>query len=60
MEQKRVTIKDIAARLGVSYGIINKALTGKSGISDEMKQRILTTAEEMGYRVNKAFPIYFP
>ena len=53
MEQKRVTIKDIAARLGVSYGIINKALTGKSGISDEMKERILTTAREMGYRVNK-------
>lgn len=53
MEQKRVTIKDIAARLGVSYGIINKALTGKSGISEEMKERILTTAKEMGYRVNK-------
>ena len=53
MRQKRVTVKDIAARLGVSLGIINKALTGKSGISDEMKERILTTANEMGYRVNK-------
>lgn len=53
MEQKRVTIKDIAARLGVSYGVINKALTGKSGISNEMKEKILTTAKEMGYRVNK-------
>ncbi len=53
MEQKRVTIKDIAAKLGVSYGIINKALNDKSGISDEMKERILTTAKEMGYRVNK-------
>lgn len=53
MEQKRVTIKDIAARLGVSYGIINKALTGKSGISEEMKDKILATAKEMGYRVNK-------
>ncbi len=53
MEQKRVTIKDIAARLGVSYGIINKALNDKSGISHEMKERILATAKEMGYRVNK-------
>lgn len=53
MQQKRVTIKDIAAKLGVSYGIINKALNDKSGISNEMKERILATAEEMGYRVNK-------
>ena len=53
MEQKRVTIKDIAARLGVSYGVINKALNNKSGISEETKEKILTTAREMGYRVNK-------
>lgn len=53
MAEKRVTIKDIAEKLGVSYGIINKALNNKSGISEEMKERILTTANEMGYRVNK-------
>ena len=53
MDQKRVTVKDIAARLGVSLGIINKALNDKGGISDEMRERILTTAREMGYRVNK-------
>ncbi len=53
MGQKRVTIKDIAARLDVSLGIINKALNNKGGISDEMKERILATAKEMGYRVNK-------
>ncbi|MBO4978847.1 MAG: LacI family DNA-binding transcriptional regulator [Clostridia bacterium] len=53
MDQKRVTVKDIAAKLGVSLGIINKALNDKGGISDEMRERILTTAREMGYRVNK-------
>lgn len=53
MEEKRVTIKNIAERLGVSYGIINKALNNKSGISNEMKKKILETAKEMGYRVNK-------
>ncbi len=53
MGEKRVTIKNIAEHLGVSYGIINKALNNKSGISDEMKKKILKTANEMGYRVNK-------
>ena len=53
MDEKRVTIKNIAEHLGVSYGIINKALNNKSGISDEMKEKILRTAKEMGYRVNK-------
>lgn len=53
MDKKRVTIKDISESLGVSYGIINKALNNKSGISDEMKEKILKTANEMGYRVNK-------
>ena len=53
MSEKRVTIKDIAERLGVSYGIINKALNNKNGISDEMKEKILKTADEMGYRINK-------
>ena len=50
---KRVTIKDIASKLNVSYGIINKALNNKSGISDEMREKILATADELGYRVNK-------
>ena len=34
MANKRVTIKDIANHLGVSYGVINKAINNKSGISD--------------------------
>ena len=53
MENKRVTIKDIANRLNVSYGIINRALNNKPGISDEMRDKILKTADELGYRINK-------
>lgn len=48
-----MTIKDISNHLGVSYGIINKALNNKSGISEEMRAKILKTADELGYRVNK-------
>ena len=50
---KRVTVKDIANRLNLSLGTINKALNNKSGISDETRKRVLETAIEMGYRVNK-------
>lgn len=53
MANKRVTIKDIANHLGVSYGIINKAINNKSGISEAMKKKILDAADELGYKVNK-------
>ena len=53
MANKRVTIKDIANHLGVSYGVINKAINNKSGISDAMKKKVLDAAEKLGYRVNK-------
>ena len=53
MAGKRVTIKDIANHLGVSYGVINKAINNKSGISESMKKKVLDTAEMLGYKVNK-------
>lgn len=53
MPNRRVTIKDIAAELGLSVGIINRALNGKSGVSPKTKALVLDTAERMGYRVNR-------
>lgn len=53
MAEKRVTIKDISQRLGVSYGIINRALNNKPGVSAKTRERILNAAREMGYRENK-------
>lgn len=52
MAQKPVTIKDIANHLGVSLSTVNKALTGKSGISEEKRNEIIATARQMGYQVN--------
>ena len=49
-----VTIKDIASRLNVSLSTVNKALTGKSGVGEECRARVIATAEEMGYTVNHA------
>ena len=48
----RVTMKDIAARMDVSVNTVHKALTGKPGVSDEVRARIASLADEMGYRRN--------
>ncbi len=41
---KSVTMKDIAAKLGVSIVSVSKAFSGKSGVSVELRQKILKTA----------------
>lgn len=49
-----VRIKDIAQLLGVSSVSVHRALSGKEGISDSLRQKILDTANEMGYTANYA------
>ena len=46
---KGVTLADIAARVGVSNVAESKALSGKLGVSEEMRIRIKQVAEQMGY-----------
>lgn len=48
----RVTMKDIALRMGVSVNTVHKAITGKPGVSDEMRSGILLLADDLGYRRN--------
>lgn len=50
--QKLVTMKDIAQRLSVSSVTVSKALGGKEGVSEEVRQQIIQVAKEMGYRKN--------
>ncbi|HOO28509.1 MAG TPA: LacI family DNA-binding transcriptional regulator [Lachnospiraceae bacterium] len=49
---KQVTMKDIANALHISTVSVSKALSGKEGVSIEVRERIRITAEEMGYRYN--------
>lgn len=49
---RRTTIKDVAKVAGVSMSTVNKALTGKSGISKEMKKKILETVKQLDYKPN--------
>lgn len=47
-----ITIKDVAKELGVSYSSISRALNGKEGVSEATRQKILLTADKMGYQPN--------
>lgn len=47
---KTVRMADIAAKLGVSTVTISKALAGKDGVSEPIREKIKALADEMGYR----------
>ena len=46
---KSVKMADIASTLGVSIVSVSKALSGKDGVSEETRKKILDTAEQLGY-----------
>lgn len=47
---KKVTLADIAAEIGVSSVAVYKALSDKPGVSHELRVKIKTLAEQMGYQ----------
>lgn len=48
----RITMQDIADRVGVSKVTVSKALSGKDDISPSMRDKIIEVAEEIGYLYN--------
>lgn len=46
---KKVTMRDIAEKLGITAAAVSKAFTGNGSISDELKNKIINTAADMGY-----------
>ena len=46
---KAVKMKDIAEKLNISTMTVSKALSGKPGVSDSMREKIKNLALEMGY-----------
>ena len=47
--KKAVTLADIAKKCGTSNVTVSKALAGKSGVSEALREKIRAAAEEMGY-----------
>jgi LacI family transcriptional regulator len=52
-ERRSVTIKDLAADLGLSITTISRALNGYSDVGDGTRRRVAEAARRMGYRPNR-------
>lgn len=52
MPESSPTIRDLAARLGVSHTTVSLALRNHASISPETRRRVQAMAQEMGYRSN--------
>ncbi len=50
----RVTLADVAARVGVSATSVSNVVNGTGWVSDAVKARILDAIDELGYRPNLA------
>jgi LacI family transcriptional regulator len=50
---KKVTMQQIADQLGVSKFVISKALSGRTGVSAVTRERVIQTAAQLGYVINK-------
>lgn len=51
--KSQITMKDIADHFGMSLNTIHKAISGKPGVSDATRKKILKYAEENGYQLNE-------
>lgn len=54
MRSNSVTIKDVAAYVGVSTATVSRVLGGKGGVRPELEQRVRRAVEELQYRPNQA------
>lgn len=50
--QRVATLRDVAARAGVSISTASRALTGSRPVSDGLSARVNEAAEQLGYRAN--------
>ncbi|MCB9138588.1 MAG: LacI family DNA-binding transcriptional regulator [Caldilineaceae bacterium] len=51
---KKATLKDVAAKSGVSYQTVSKVLNGKANVSAETERAIWQAVEDLDYRTNAA------
>lgn len=49
---RRVTLRDVAAEVGLSVNTVSRALTGKDSVGQATRERIQAAADRMGYVPN--------
>ena len=50
---KKITMQQIADQLGVSKFVVSKALSGKGGVSESTRERVIQAASQLGYFTQK-------
>jgi LacI family transcriptional regulator len=48
--QRTVTIRNVAARAGVSTATVSRALSDQAGVADDTRRRVLAAARQLDYR----------
>lgn len=52
MAGRRVTLRDVASRLGLSVNTVSRAIAGKDQVSEETRAQVVAEAKRLGYRPN--------
>ena len=52
MKQRRTSLKDLAARLGVSIATVSRALRDSHEVGEEMRRKVQQLAKELNYHPN--------
>jgi len=54
MARKRATIKEVAARAGVSIATVSNVFSGSKPVNDALRRKVDAAARDLSYRVDKA------
>lgn len=54
MNSRRVTIREVAARAGVSIATVSNVFSGNKPVNADLRERVLKAAEELAYQVDRA------
>jgi LacI family transcriptional regulator len=53
LKKKKITIRDVAQRAGVSYQTVSRVLNGSDMVARSTRQRVLQAVQELDYTPNK-------
>lgn len=54
MKGKRITIREVAARAGVSIATVSNVFSGRKAVNDDLQKRVKKAARDLSYEVNRA------